>query len=57
MPKSLAHLPPETAQLMTEVRPTERLPLRKRIVKQINGFDVNMPTRIRVPEKSVTPIY
>ena len=57
MPKSLAHLPPEAAHLMTEVRPTGRMPLRKRIVKHINEFDVNMPTRTKVPAKSITPIY
>ena len=57
MPKSLAQLPPESAHLVTEVRPTGRMPLRKRIVKQINGFDVNMPTRTKVTAKSITPIY
>ena len=57
MPKSLTPLPPEIAHCAHETHQPTRLPWRKRIVKHINGFDVNVPTRTRVSARSVTPIY
>ncbi|MEM8542215.1 MAG: hypothetical protein AAGF25_14775 [Pseudomonadota bacterium] len=57
MPNSLTPLPPATAETEFEIQSDPRLPWRKRIVTRINGFDVNVPTRTRVPARSVTPIY
>jgi hypothetical protein len=57
MPKSLTVLPPEIDQSRHESQISTRLPWRKRIVKHINGFDVNVPTRVRTSARSVTPIY
>lgn len=57
MPKSLTPLPPEMVQSGFEAQVATRLPWRKRIVKHINGFDVNVPTRTRLPARSITPIY
>ncbi|MEM9574927.1 MAG: hypothetical protein AAF870_06845 [Pseudomonadota bacterium] len=57
MPNSLTPLPPATAETEFEIQSNTRLPWRKRIVTRIHGFDVNVPTRTRVPARSVTPIY
>lgn len=57
MANSLKPFPPETRETTLDLQVTKRIPLRKRIVKHINGFDVNVPTRTRMPARSVTPIY